>query len=91
MSCCGRSWEQAMAPRPPTATRSASKQSQRPAELRYASVVFEYVGRTRLVVVTGPVSGRRYEFDQPGRRVAVDPVDKPGISRVPNLRLIMRA
>jgi len=51
-------------------------------------VIFEYVGKTRLVV-TGPVSGRRYQFDHSGSRMAVDPADKPGISRVPHLRLIM--
>lgn len=50
-------------------------------------MVFEYVGPTQLVVI-GPVSGRRYLFDRPGSRVAVDPVDRPGVGRVPNLRLV---
>lgn len=51
---------------------------------RQSSVFFEYVGTTRLIVV-GPVSGRRYEFHGPGSRAAVEPVDKPGVSKVPHL------
>lgn len=70
--------------------KPAINKTQRPPAVRHTSVVFEYVGQTRLVV-TGSVSGRRYQFDHPGSRVAVDPVDKPGMSHVPNLQLIMWA
>lgn len=66
----------------------AVNKTQQPAAVRHTSLVFEYVGQTRLVV-TGSVSGRRYQFDHPGSRAAVEPVDKPGMSHVPNLRLIM--
>ena len=90
MSCCGRNRQQAMVPRPVGSTKPVPGRTQRPVEIRHTSAVFEYVGQTRLVVI-GPVSGRRYEFDQPGRRLAVDPVDKPGVNGVPSLRLIVHA
>jgi hypothetical protein len=53
--------------------------------LRTAFAYFEYTGTSSLVVV-GPVSGKRYVFDAPGARVAVEPVDKPSVAGVPRLR-----
>ena len=49
------------------------------------SVLFEYVGRTGLTVVS-PVTGKRYRFDAPGATVAVDPRDKSMLLNVPYLR-----
>jgi len=48
---------------------------------------FEYVGRSRITAI-GAVTGRRYWFERPGARVAVDPVDKPSLARVPHLKLV---
>ena len=79
-----------MPPRPvggPGSPGTTGGDNRRRAETRHTTVVFEYVGPTQLVVI-GPVSGRRYLFDRPGSRVAVDPVDRPGVGRVPNLRLV---
>ena len=45
----------------------------------------EYVGRTALVV-TGPYTGARYSFDQPGARLEVDVRDRHAILSVPVLR-----
>jgi hypothetical protein len=55
-----------------------------PAARRFA-IEFEYAGPTALTV-TGPVSGRRYRFDRPGARLAIDPRDRPSLARVPKLR-----
>jgi hypothetical protein len=51
-------------------------------------MVFEYVGRTGLTVA-GPVSGRRYRFEETGARVAVDPRDRPALAAVPMLRQVV--
>ncbi len=50
-----------------------------------APVLFEYVGKTGLSVVS-PTTGLRYRFDQPGAQVAVDPRDHALLLYVPNLR-----
>ena len=49
------------------------------------SVYFEYTGSTGLTVF-GSGTNRKYRFDRPGRRIEVDPRDRPSLSRVPNLR-----
>lgn len=56
--------------------------------IRQSHIVFEYVGRTGLTAIGG-VSGKRYRFEERGARVAVDPVDKPSLASVPNLRRIV--
>jgi hypothetical protein len=50
-------------------------------------VQFEYFGKTALTAI-GPISGKRYRFDRPGAVVPVDPRDRPGLARVPGLRLV---
>jgi hypothetical protein len=50
-------------------------------------VFFEYVGKTGLTIV-GAVSGRRYRFDRPGSRLPVDPVDKPSLAALTQLRRV---
>lgn len=47
----------------------------------------EYVGRTALVV-TGPYTGARYRFLQPGARVAVDARDRQAMLSIPMLRAV---
>jgi hypothetical protein len=49
------------------------------------TVVFEYVGMTSMVA-EGAVSRQRYYFAEPGARVPVDPRDRAGLLRAPNLR-----
>jgi hypothetical protein len=51
----------------------------------FFEITFEYTGQTALTVV-GPVSGRRYRFEQPGSRLVVDPRDRPGLTMNPKLR-----
>ena len=48
-----------------------------------ASVQFEYAGKTALNVVS-PATGRRYLFDRPGARLAIDPRDQAYLRGVPN-------
>lgn len=49
------------------------------------SVEFVYLGRSVLNVIGG-VSGRRYRFDGPGAKLAVDRRDAPGLAAVALLR-----
>jgi hypothetical protein len=70
-----------LAPRPAAAPPTPLAQQQAP------SVLFEYVGRTGLTVVS-PATGKRYRFDSTGSQVAVDPRDKSMLLQVPNLRPI---
>jgi hypothetical protein len=85
MSCCGRQTSNFAAPAMPH--RTAPPHSAAPPPPRFTHVYFEYAGQTGLTV-TGPVSGRRYRFDRPGARLAVEPVDKPAMERVPHLRRV---
>jgi len=48
-------------------------------------ILFEYLGRTGLTVVS-PATGKRYRFDSPGAKVAVDPRDRSILLHVPNLK-----
>ena len=48
-------------------------------------VVFEYVGATSMLA-EGMVTRQRYYFPEPGARVPVDPLDRAGMLRAPNLR-----
>jgi hypothetical protein len=78
--CCGKGREQ---------LQRTSPQAQ---ELRtdsgsVSAVLFEYVGKTALTVLS-PVTGRRYRFERPGDRVLVDPRDRPSLRAFPNLREI---
>jgi hypothetical protein len=49
------------------------------------TIQFEYVGKTRLTVVS-PNTGARYHFDSPGARLSVDPQDQAMMIHVPGLR-----
>jgi hypothetical protein len=49
------------------------------------TVQFEYVGKTRLTVVS-PTTGARYHFEAPGARLAVAPQDQAMMIHVPGLR-----
>lgn len=53
-------------------------------------VVFEYSGGTALTAV-GPVTGRRYRFERPRARAAVDGRDAAGLAAVPHLRPVKGA
>lgn len=47
----------------------------------------EYIGRTTLVV-TGPYTGARYRFCQPGARLTVDARDRAAMLSIPMLRAV---
>lgn len=49
------------------------------------AVQFEYVGKTRLTVVS-PTTGARYHFEAPGVRLSVAPQDQAMMIHVPDLR-----
>ena len=89
MACCGtmrqqfqngvRQQQTGMGP----LTESVSPQ--RRGFLAQTPLYFEYLGDTGLTAV-GPITGRRYRFNGPGARVAVDSRDAPSMRAVPNLR-----
>jgi hypothetical protein len=74
MSCCGKSRIQF------TGTPRVSIQ-------QAGSVLFEYTGRTRLIVI-GPVTRARYDFVGYGARLQVDRRDSNSIAAVPALRRV---
>jgi hypothetical protein len=88
MSCCGRQQQQfvgiASAHQTPSPIARHSPQT---ATTRQPPLFFEYVGRTGLTVI-GPITGRRYRFDQRGSRLSVDPADQPSMAAVPQLRQV---
>ena len=81
MSCCGRQRTQFQGTGqvPP---RAGDRRLQPLPAIR-----FEYVGTTGLTV-QGPVTGKRYRFDNPGSRLLVDPQDAPAMAAVPHLRRV---
>lgn len=54
---------------------------------RFGTILFEYVGKTGLTVL-GPISGKRYRFNETGSRQEVDARDLPALFAVPNLRRV---
>ena len=75
MSCCGKARSQ------------MTSMTGHAAVARATTVVFEYVGKTRLVII-GPATRTSYRFDRPGARVLVDGRDRLSLSTVPVLRVI---
>ena len=69
MPCCGKKRatvrETIKSAAPPDAGTEVSPRPQG------SSVVFEYVGRTAMTVIS-PVWGQRYHFDRPGAKSEVD-------------------
>jgi hypothetical protein len=97
--CCGsnrqqlkRNYSRSPAPlqRPMASSVTASNHERAansappPAEAR-TPVIFEYVGKTGLTVVS-PTTGIRYRFDRPGAQLAADQRDQALLLYVPNLR-----
>jgi hypothetical protein len=82
--CCGaKSRTNVIARRgqPPFA-QSIAPSAAKPAS---APVQFEYVGKTRMTVLS-PTTGIRYHFESPGARVVVDARDQGMMIHVPDLR-----
>lgn len=75
MSCCGKG-------------RSQLKVTASQATGRPTTLVFEYVGRTRMSVI-GPATRTSYRFDRPGARVLVDGRDRASLSTIPLLRQVI--
>jgi len=87
MGCCGRGAPSSGGPIPLASFQaSPARAAQHVQPTRQTYVFFEYVGRTGMTVIGG-VTGRHYRFDRPSARLAVDPVDKPSLLAVPNLRV----
>jgi hypothetical protein len=83
MSCCGQQREQLPGIRR-VSPQANDRQRQPSSPL---AIRFEYVGATGLTAV-GPVTGKRYRFDNYGSRVLVDPRDAPSMAAVPHLRRV---
>lgn len=82
MSCCGSQRTQIF----PTRQAPLAKPRQSHPGAPH-SPWFEYVGTTGLTVV-GPVTGKRYRFDEHGSRVSIDLRDAPSMAAVPRLRRV---
>jgi hypothetical protein len=65
--------------------RAPASTAGRAPAMRRMQAYFEYVGGTGMTVLGG-VTGRRYRFERPGARVAVDPADKLSLAKVPHLK-----
>jgi hypothetical protein len=65
-------------------TTAALRPPARPTALP-PQVQFEYVGKTRMTVLS-PITGIRYQFDAPGAQVVVDARDQAMMIHVPDLR-----
>lgn len=88
MSCCGKQRGQFHGiVQTGRAFEPAPGASPQPRPTRYAVVYFEYLGKTGLTVL-GPITGKRYRFDGPAARVAVDLRDRLSLAAVPNLRQV---
>ena len=81
MSCCGRQRTQFQGTGQSPPRVDDRRRQPLPA------IRFEYVGATGLTV-PGPVTGKRYRFDNPGSRLLVDPQDAPSLAAVPHLRRV---
>lgn len=90
MTCCGNQRARLLSAGPTKrAVNPGAGNVLAPARpVRHASAYFEYIGRTGITVL-GQKTGKRYRFDGPGVRVAVDPADKPALATVPHLRQVM--
>lgn len=85
MPCCGKKRATVRATMSSSAPPDAGTEvSPRP---QGSSVIFEYVGRTAMTVIS-PVSGQRYEFARPGAKSEVDGRDAASLATVPNLRMV---
>ena len=80
MGCCG---SRTMA-YPVAAGSAGGSDTSRPRETSRPNVVFQYIGKTRLIVI-GPVTGIQYRFRGPGAHAMVDVRDQWSLDRVPNL------
>lgn len=89
MPCCGEKRRQANTHKASAQTvlSSAPSRTARFTSGPNMAMTFEYLGLGQLTLV-GPATGRRYSFDTPGARVAVDARDQPWLSTVPKLRLV---
>jgi hypothetical protein len=85
MPCCGekrRAFHQST-PLPPAHTPPSANSPRR--SFTEVLVPFEYGGKTGMTAI-GPITGRRYRFNQPGAVVPVDSRDAPSLLAVPHLR-----
>ena len=89
--CCGKNRSAARA----AAIASVGAGSVRPAQSSHPGaarpqgtvVIFEYIGNGT-ASIRGEVSGQIYRFARPGDRLRVDPRDRGGLMRSPQLRWI---
>jgi hypothetical protein len=75
MSCCGQ------------ARSRITTGAGRAGVARSTTFLFEYVGRTRLIVI-GPTTRNMYRFERTGARVLVDGRDRASLVSLPALRQV---
>jgi len=80
MACCGQRRAQVAGT---GRVVGPARAIQRPSKV----ALYEYTGATGMTV-TGPVSGAKYQFAQPGAKVQIDPRDVSSMTGLPNLRRI---
>jgi len=86
MSCCGNKRAQFLA-QSAWVRQTGPPTRPRPQSVMPPNVVFQYTGKTAMVVI-GAISGKRYRFVREGARVEVDPKDRRSLSAVPKLRQV---
>lgn len=84
--CCGRN-SGPFRTGSPGYQPSRAAQATAPTAAPPSAWTFEYVGRTRLVVI-GPATGRQYLFAGPGIRLQIDPRDRAAVAAVPMLKRV---
>jgi hypothetical protein len=86
MSCCGQQrlrLSEKDSNRAPAGSAPTAHWEQRTSPV--SLVYFEYIGKTALTV-TGPITGKKYRFPQPGSKTAVDAADALSVATIPVLR-----
>ena len=78
MACCGQK-------RALVATNGRAAEAKRSPRAISRVALYEYTGTTRMTV-TGPVSGSKYRFEQPGATAQVDSRDIYSMAGLPHLR-----
>ncbi len=86
MSCCGGKRQQ-FPVNAKGSQRAMHRMRRNVVPQKASSKVFEYTGRTGLIV-RGPITGRIYRFPRHNTRVSVDGRDSLGLTAVPNLRRV---
>jgi len=83
MGCCGDKRDKYRYPRPGS---ESPPDSAGQGSYEEKTVLFLYTGHSSMTVY-GPITGKRYRFEQNGSVVQADSRDAPSMRAVPNLKI----